>query len=191
MSAGRRANWGSAPSPVRRIPDVSSPSEWLVLLGLGANLGDPTKQLVHAVERLGELVAVDAVSAVYRTEPVGYRPQPDFYNMVLRARTALAPIQLLGRTQEVERDLGRVRTFSNAPRTLDVDLLAYSDWILNTPDLTVPHPRMHQRAFVLVPLVEVAPEWRHPLLNRTARELLLSAPVLERVDWWGPPPALP
>lgn len=162
-----------------------------VLLGLGANLGDPVAQLARGVAALAEVVAVEAVSAVYRSEPVGYREQPDFYNLVLRGRTEWAPEALLRALQRVERGLGRTPAFRNAPRTLDVDLLAYGGLVLHTPDLTLPHPRLHRRAFVLVPLEEVAPGWRHPVLGLTARELLLRAGELERVERWGelPPPS--
>jgi 2-amino-4-hydroxy-6-hydroxymethyldihydropteridine diphosphokinase len=170
---------------VRMIPETSKPAREAVLLGLGANLGDPVRQLARAVERLREVVEVEAVSSVYRTEPVGHREQPDFHNLVVRGRTALAPHDLLARAQEIERELGRVRTFTNAPRSIDLDLLACGERVLDTPDLVLPHPRMHQRAFVLVPLAEVAPEWRHPVFKRTARELLQQAPTPARVERWG------
>lgn len=162
-----------------------------VLLGLGANLGDPVGQLVRGVAQIGEVVRVDAVSAVYRSEPVGYRDQPDFYNLVVRGRTEWAPEELLRALQGVERELGRTPAFRNAPRTLDVDLLAYDDLVLRTPELILPHPRLHQRAFVLVPLAEVAPGWRHPVLGLTARELLLHAGELERIERWGELPVPP
>lgn len=156
-----------------------------VLLGLGANLGNPVAQLARAVERLREAVEVEAVSSVYRSEPVGHREQPDFYNLVVRGRTRLPPGELLARTQRVEEELGRRRSFRNAPRPLDVDLLAYGSLVLDTPGLAVPHPRLHERAFVLLPLEEVAPGWRHPVLGATARELRLRAGALERIERWG------
>ncbi|HEV2147687.1 MAG TPA: 2-amino-4-hydroxy-6-hydroxymethyldihydropteridine diphosphokinase [Longimicrobiaceae bacterium] len=181
MSGSPESREAGGPAAPGRTPEP-------VLLGLGANQGDPVLQLARAVERLAQVLDVEAVSSVFRTEPVGHRQQPDFYNLVVRARTSLSPVTLLERTREVERELGRVRTFPNAPRTLDVDLLAYGERILDTPELTVPHPRMHGRAFVLVPLAEVAPGWRHPLLGRTARELLALAGTLERIERWGPLP---
>lgn len=159
-----------------------------VLLGLGANVGDPLAQLARAVELLGAYVAVDAVSSVYRTQPVGHADQPDYLNLVVAGRTALVPAELLAATQEVETALGRRRSFLNAPRTLDVDLLAYGDRVMRTLALTLPHPRLHLRGFVLHPLAEVAPEWRHPVLGRTARELLASATGLERVERAGAMP---
>lgn len=163
-----------------------------VLLGLGSNLGDPVRSLAEAVGRLAPQVEVAAVSSVYRSEPVGFRGQPDFFNLVARGRTALAPEGVLAHLHAVEEAMGRVRSFRDAPRTIDLDLLAYGDVALDGPGLVVPHPRMTQRAFVLVPLAEVAPEWRHPVLGRTARELLRRAGALERIERWGElPPAGP
>lgn len=156
-----------------------------VLLGLGANLGDPLRQLAAAVRALSEHIALSAVSAVYRTEPVGLREQPDFYNLVCLARTPLSPPALLGRLLEIEAALGRVRGLRDGPRMIDLDLLAYGSRVLRTEELALPHPRMHQRAFVLVPLAEVAPGWRHPVLGRTAVELLAETASREQVERWG------
>ena len=174
------------------MTDISSESEAAiarpaeVLLGLGANVGDPLRQLAAAVDALRGFTRDLDVSSVYRTEPVGYADQPDFYNLVVRARTDLAPEALLERILGVEREMGRERTFRNAPRLIDVDLLAYGDRIIDGPRLTVPHPGIPTRGFVLHPLAEVAPEWRHPATGKTARELLESAPALERVERIGP-----
>ena len=153
-----------------------------VLLGLGANLGDPRRQLAAAVARLRAVVEEARVSSVYRTEPVGHRDQPEFYNLVLGGWTRLPPEALLREMQAIERDLGRERSFANAPRTIDIDLLAYGDVVMQTPALTLPHPGIAHRGFVLHPLAEVAPEWVHPVLARTARELLSAADSLERVE---------
>lgn len=162
----------------RRDPDEE------VLFGLGANVGDPLNQLARALEELGAIVSILAVSDVYRTEPVGFRDQPDFYNLAVRARSGLLPEDLLARALAVEHRLGRERSFPNAPRTIDIDLLAVGDRIVNTADLRLPHPRLHERTFVLVPLVEIVPDWRHPTLGSTASELLavLGAPAgIERM----------
>ncbi len=161
----------------------------MVLLGLGANLGDPVHQLTEAVRHLGEWLDLQGVSSVYRSAPVGYSEQPDFYNLVCRGRTDLPPLALLRITRRIEDALGRERSFPNAPRTLDIDMLAYEALVLDTPELILPHPRLHQRAFVLLPLLEIAPDWRHPLLGSTAAELLAAAGPLERIERWGPLPA--
>jgi 2-amino-4-hydroxy-6-hydroxymethyldihydropteridine diphosphokinase len=162
-----------------------------VLLGLGANLGDPAAQLARAVELLRAHVDVRRVSSLYRSAAEGYAEQPDFLNLVVAGRTELDARALLAAAQGVERALGRERSFPNAPRTLDVDLLAHGDRVLASPGLVLPHPRLHLRGFVLHPLVEVAPDWRHPVLERTARELLASARSLGRVERLGPLPGTP
>lgn len=130
------------------------------VLGLGANIGEPLVALRAAVEALGRLphTAVTAVSSVYQTAPVGYTDQPDFYNIVLTVETALTPHALLGGCLGIEAALGRVRTFRNAPRVVDIDLLLYEGYTEGTEELTVPHPRMRERAFVLIPLAELFPD---------------------------------
>lgn len=156
-----------------------------MLLGLGANLGDPLGQLREAVARLGAFVDDVRVSSVYRTEPVGYSEQPDFYNLVVGGWTRLDPEVLLRAVLAIEAEMGRARSFANAPRVIDIDLLAYGGVVMESASLTLPHPRMAARGFVLHPLAEVAPGWVHPRLGRTARELLSGAP-LERVERVGP-----
>jgi 2-amino-4-hydroxy-6-hydroxymethyldihydropteridine diphosphokinase len=172
--------WLTVPN---RLPNMAD-----ILLGLGANVGDPLRQLAAAVDALRAFVADLEVSSVYRTEPVGYADQPDFHNIVVRGRTDLAPEALLERVLGVEREMGRERTFRNAPRLIDVDVLAYGDRVITTERLTVPHPGIPTRGFVLHPLAEVAPGWVHPVLGKTARELLESASALERVERIGPLP---
>ena len=162
-----------------------------MFLGLGANLGDPLAQLAAAVAGLRGAVEVDVVSSVFRTEPVGFREQPDFFNLVVAGSTRLEPGELLRAVQEVEARMGRVRTFRDAPRRIDVDVLAYGDLVIDTPELTVPHPRMAARGFVLHPLAEIAPDWRHPVSGKTARQLLAGAVGLERVERVGPLPGQP
>jgi 2-amino-4-hydroxy-6-hydroxymethyldihydropteridine diphosphokinase len=157
-----------------------------VILGLGANLGDPLRNLVAALERISEAAKILRVSAVYRSAPVGYARQPDFFNLVCVAVTALWPEPLLRELQEVERAVGRTRAFRNGPRAIDVDVLDYAGLVMATGALTLPHPEMHQRGFVLQPLAEVAPEWRHPVLRRTAAELLVSARDAAGVARVGP-----
>jgi 2-amino-4-hydroxy-6-hydroxymethyldihydropteridine diphosphokinase len=125
---------------------------------------------------------------VYRSAPVGYLNQPDFLNVVCVGRSVIPASELLRQIREIEVALGRTRSFPNAPRTIDIDILAYGDRVLDTPELIVPHPRLHQRAFVLVPLSEIAPAWRHPVFGKTAAELLSAAGPLERIERGGPLP---
>jgi 2-amino-4-hydroxy-6-hydroxymethyldihydropteridine diphosphokinase len=120
------------------------------------------------------------VSSVYRSDPVGYLDQPDFWNLALRLATSLGPERLMERARRIEDGLGRERTFRNAPRTLDIDLLLYDDVVLSGP-LVVPHPRLRQRAFALRPLVELDPGLRHPLTGERLADLAL-APGLERLE---------
>jgi 2-amino-4-hydroxy-6-hydroxymethyldihydropteridine diphosphokinase len=129
-----------------------------------------------AVQRLETLGRIAGVSSLYETEPVGYLEQPRFLNSVVALDTALAPAGLLDGLLGIERDLGRMRSFPNAPRTLDLDLLMVDNVILDTPELTLPHPRLHERAFVLVPLAEIAPKLVHPGFGMTMQELLHTLP---------------
>lgn len=128
-------------------------------IGLGSNLGEPRVQLLAAFDALGRIAEtrVTAKSSLYRSAPVGYADQPPYLNAVARLETSLAPQALLDHLQEIERSLGRERSFRNAPRTLDLDLLLYGTERIDTAALRVPHPRMHERAFVLLPLLELDP----------------------------------
>jgi 2-amino-4-hydroxy-6-hydroxymethyldihydropteridine diphosphokinase len=131
----------------------------LAYIGLGSNEEDPRRQVESALDELQQLPATRVVkrSALYRSDPVGYADQPQFVNAVAALETSLTPIDLLGKLQQVEAHHGRRRSFSNAPRTLDLDVLLYGQARIATPELTIPHPRMHERAFVLRPLLEIAP----------------------------------
>jgi 2-amino-4-hydroxy-6-hydroxymethyldihydropteridine diphosphokinase len=131
-----------------------------VYVALGSNLEEPVRQLRNGLEALGKLpdTRIVRVSSFYRSAPVGYADQPDFVNAVAVIETGLAPRALLDALLDVERRHGRVREFPNAPRTLDLDIVAYGDRIVDEPGLAIPHPRMHERAFVMVPLAEIAPD---------------------------------
>lgn len=131
-----------------------------ILLGLGGNIGDMTAHLDAAKEALAHLphTAVLRESARYRTAPVGYTDQPDFLNTVIEIETALSPAAVLGACLGIEASLGRVRTFRNAPRVIDIDVLLCESFESGTDELTVPHPRMKERAFVLVPLRDLYPD---------------------------------
>ena len=143
-----------------------------VFLGLGSNVGDRDTLLDRAMARLAARgFRLTGASSRYETEPVGGPPQDWYLNMVVRGETALSPEELLAACLETERELGRVRSVANGPRTLDADILLYGDVVRSTPALTLPHPRLHERLFVLVPLCELDPEARHPLFGLTAAQL--------------------
>jgi len=138
-------------------PAASAPVRACV--GLGANLGDPVAQMRTALGAIARLPSthVASVSSIYRSAPVGYLDQPDFYNAVVALDTRLPPQALLDALLAIEQEGGRTREFRNAPRLLDLDLLLYGDQVVDLPHLTVPHPRLAGRAFVLLPLAEIAP----------------------------------
>jgi 2-amino-4-hydroxy-6-hydroxymethyldihydropteridine diphosphokinase len=129
----------------------------VVYLALGSNLGDRRANLAAAIERLRERLTVEAISSLYETEPAYIDDQPRFLNAALRGSTALDPLALLAFVKRIERDLGRVAGPRFGPRVVDIDLLLYDDATIDTPELAVPHPRMAERPFVLVPLAELAP----------------------------------
>jgi 2-amino-4-hydroxy-6-hydroxymethyldihydropteridine diphosphokinase len=145
-----------------------------VLLGIGSNLGDRRRNIADALDllRASEAVRVVAVSRLFETEPVGGPPQGRYLNGAAEILTSLGPRELLGLIHGIEARLGRVRTVQNAPREIDLDILFYGDLVVRETDLEIPHPRLTERAFVLQPLVEIAPERRHPLTRRTMREHL-------------------
>lgn len=156
----------------------------VVFLGLGSNQGDREANLRTAVDALAEVVDVDVVSSLYETEPVGYHDQPDFLNLALRAHTDLNPEALLAELLRIERSMGRERTFPNAPRTIDIDVLLYGDRVIDLPELSVPHPRMTARAFTLLPLIEIDAGLVHPGTGERLADLVARTP-LERATRVG------
>jgi len=148
-------------------------------IALGGNLGDVHATFRAALEPLGVLGQVVRKSSLYLTPPWGLLEQPEFFNAALELKTALGPEEVLGALLEIERLFGRERFGRWGPRTLDLDLLSYGGQVMGSERLTLPHPRMLERAFVLVPLLEIAPRWTHPASGESARE------ALEKLDSSG------
>jgi len=154
-----------------------------VYLGIGANLELRILHCYQAIYQLRKSASVCVVdrSSFYETEPFGYEEQNWFINLVLKIQTELSPRDLLRLTQEIEKNLGKDTPFKWGPRTIDIDILLYEDEQISEPDLIIPHPLLHLRKFVLSPLVEIAPDLRHPVLGKTMRELLHVCPDQKEV----------
>jgi 2-amino-4-hydroxy-6-hydroxymethyldihydropteridine diphosphokinase len=147
-----------------------------VYLSLGSNIGDRAANLKQATERLRDLGTIVAASSLYETDPVEVEQQPMFLNCALAMETDLMPRQFLSRILALEQSMGRRRTQVKGPRKIDIDIVFFGNAVVETQALTIPHPAMHQRRFVLEPLAEIAPEARHPVFKHTMRELLQALP---------------
>ncbi len=145
--------------------------EHTVYLALGSNLGDRLANLKQAIGALTPQLEVKAKSYVYETPPWGYEDQPKFLNQVVKAKTYLEPEPLLKHLKRLEVALGRKESFPNGPRLIDIDILFFDEVVLNTPMLIVPHPRLQERGFVLMPLMDIAPDLVHPVSKRSVREM--------------------
>ncbi|GAC1496970.1 MAG: 2-amino-4-hydroxy-6-hydroxymethyldihydropteridine diphosphokinase [Ktedonobacteraceae bacterium] len=160
------------------MSNLSSASrKHMVYLALGSNLGDRNAHLDMAIARLSEVMAIQCVSSIYETMPVGFLEQSRFLNMVCGGKTYLSPQELLRYVKDLEQAIGRQPTFRNGPRTIDIDILLFDDLIVEQQDLVIPHSRMSTRAFVLVPLAEIAPNAVMPASGQTIQELLSTLSI--------------
>lgn len=148
-----------------------------IYLALGTNLGERLENLRTAIQSMPPEIQVLEESHIYETPPWGYEDQPSFLNMVIKAETDLKPESLLTYLKQLEVELGREQNFRWGPRLIDLDILFYDDLVIDTPPLVIPHPRLHERGFVLVPLVDVAADYVHPVLGQFVWELLFEADV--------------
>jgi GTP cyclohydrolase-4 len=153
-------------------------------LGLGSNLGDREQNLARAMDLLAQRVEIEKSSSLYVTEPVDYSDQPLFLNAVCRVRTSLTPDELLGLAKRIEAALGRKPSFRNGPRPIDIDILFYGDSVVDLPHLTIPHPRLPERAFALVPLAEIASDLVHPGNGQTVKEMVTQLKDVNGVRKW-------
>ncbi len=149
-----------------------------VFLGIGSNIGDRAANITRVRRLLEETagVRVVAMSSLIETRPVGYEDQRDFINAVAEIRTSRGPRELFEEIKRIEREMGRTATFRYGPRVIDIDILLFGDRVVDDPDLTIPHPRMHKRRFVLDPLAEIAPEVVHPVLREKIIDILDRLP---------------
>ena len=142
-----------------------------IFIALGSNIGDRLENLNKAISSMYPDITIHKCSSVYETPPWGYRDQREFYNQVCECGTRLEPLDLLSFLKEIEKKMGREFTFIYGPRLIDLDILFYDQQVFNSSNLIIPHPHIEKRAFVLVPLMEIAPDFCHPVTGKTVREM--------------------
>lgn len=155
-----------------------------VFLGIGSNLGDREENLAQVRDSIEAFARIEAVSPVYETDAWGFEDQPAFLNQVIHIITSLTPQALLRRIKRIEKDLGRKKSFRWGPRLIDIDILFFADHIIESASLTIPHKELHKRAFVLVPLADIAPDFVHPVFNQTVSALRDTLADLEGIRLW-------
>ncbi len=155
-----------------------------VFLGIGSNLGNREANLAQARTSIESFAQIEAVSPVYETDAWGYEEQPAFLNQVVHIKISLSPQALLKRIKRIEKDLGRKKSFRWGPRLIDIDILFFSNHVIESASLTIPHKELHKRTFVLVPLADIAPDFVHPVFNQTVSALRDTLADLEGIKLW-------
>jgi len=155
-----------------RKKTTAQPTTADVFISFGGNKDDTRQYIAAAITRLGKLGAVEKISPIFETQPEGFKDQPNFLNGALLLKTPLPPEKLLRELKKIERELGRTPTFPNGPREIDLDIIFYNDIILKNADLQIPHPRMSERIFVLLPMSHIAPDFKHPATGKTIIQML-------------------
>ena len=155
-----------------------------IYLGIGSNLGDRESKIRFALCQLGKIIQIERLSKIYETAPWGYQNQPKFLNLVMKCTTGLSPKDLLNSCKSIEKEAGREVNFKYGPRALDIDILAYENLVIKDASLEIPHAMLHMRAFVLIPLKEIAPDWIHPVLQVSVSEMIEKLEAREEVNCW-------
>lgn len=162
----------------------------VVFIGVGANIGPVRENFARALRSMEECARVVAVSSLYESDPVGPQDQPRFTNAVVKAETELSPFELLGRLKTIEKEIGRKKTTRWGPRVMDLDIIFYGDLVISTDSLVIPHPRAHERRFVLEPLLEIEPAAWHPVKDMAVRDICSGLGDSQAISRTGGPEAL-
>lgn len=153
-------------------------------IALGTNDGNRESNIQTALEEIAQFAKIVQKSSIYNTEPVGFKNQSDFLNMVIAIETKLNPVELMIKLEEIEHKMGKNKEFENGPRLIDLDILFYDDRVVRHSHFEIPHPRLHQRNFVLTPLAEIAPKLTHPILDKTIEYLKVNLKSSEKIEKW-------